>query len=381
MYFSENSLEDAAKLELVDIKEEPTEIYKEGMLWTPKTNGAPPDGFTVYTTETGLMVLRKKRQRNLQKLGIGGFIVRNRTNRGGDNDEIDTLPGQAATDALLGDEKRKKPIRRKIKTKLTETFPSYIQDAFFGRELLDTPKEKLESSSDSEEDLKLQVSEDKLIKLNQEEIRAFEAFKTKQEPECTVAAADSTKQDILLDKSPIKEEDESDTEALKDVLELPNDLLDTDLVKSIMNEEDLKTDDTLDLPDTNLPDDNDLASTLNDASNVSSTHKDELSDILNSHFNLPNMDSKDVEEMLKGVLTDESQESQEPIGFSLGTPAYTQQIPPPPTPIQQQVVPVQTQPAVRPTSMQLPSVVAQKQINSPMSFPPPPSPYHSEYSK
>lgn len=35
-----------------------------------------------------------------------------------------------------------------------------------------------------------------------------------------------------------KEEDESDTEALKDVLALPGDLIDTDLVNTIMNEED-----------------------------------------------------------------------------------------------------------------------------------------------
>lgn len=35
-----------------------------------------------------------------------------------------------------------------------------------------------------------------------------------------------------------KEEDESDTEAFKDVLALPGDLLDTDLVNTIMNEDD-----------------------------------------------------------------------------------------------------------------------------------------------
>ena len=48
--------------------------------------------------------------------------------------------------------------------------------------------------------------------------------------------------------------------------------------------------------------------------------KDELTDILSPHFNLetmvresglPNMNSKDVEEIFKGVLTDENQESQQ----------------------------------------------------------------------
>lgn len=36
----------------------------------------------------------------------------------------------------------------------------------------------------------------------------------------------------------LKEEEESDSEVLKDVLALPGDLLDTDLVNTIMNEDD-----------------------------------------------------------------------------------------------------------------------------------------------
>lgn len=66
---AENSLEDNTKLELVDVKDEPQELYKEGMLWT-KEDGPPPEGFTIFTMENGVCVLRRKRQRNLQKLGI-----------------------------------------------------------------------------------------------------------------------------------------------------------------------------------------------------------------------------------------------------------------------------------------------------------------------
>jgi len=48
---------------------------------------------------------------------------------------------------------RRKPIRRKPKSKLAETFPSYLQEAFFGRELLDNPKDKaVDSNSDNEGD-------------------------------------------------------------------------------------------------------------------------------------------------------------------------------------------------------------------------------------
>lgn len=52
-----------------------------------------------------------------------------------------------------------------------------------------------------------------------------------------------------------------------------------------------------------MPDENDLADTLGSAGNSKDT-KDELSDILGSHFNLesihiPNINSKDVEELFK----------------------------------------------------------------------------------
>lgn len=56
------------KLELLDMKEDLHDLYKEGMIWT-KEDGPAPDGFTLYTMDSGTTVLRRKRQRNLQKLG------------------------------------------------------------------------------------------------------------------------------------------------------------------------------------------------------------------------------------------------------------------------------------------------------------------------
>lgn len=41
-------------------------------------DGPPPEGFTICTNDAGLTILRRKRQRNLNKLGIGGFVVRQR---------------------------------------------------------------------------------------------------------------------------------------------------------------------------------------------------------------------------------------------------------------------------------------------------------------
>lgn len=163
-----NMLDDSAKLELVDVKDEPQEIYKEGMMWG-KEDGPPPEGFTIFTMENGVCVLRRKRQRNLQKLGIGGFLVRVRGIRTGqDNDEIDVLPGQSSQSDIPipvdGDKPRRKPVRRKPKSKLAETFPPYLQEAFFGRDLLDTTKELNSSSSDEEKHLN---EGDKTIQLTQ----------------------------------------------------------------------------------------------------------------------------------------------------------------------------------------------------------------------
>lgn len=148
-------------MELVDVKDEPQEMYKEGMIWT-KEDGPPPEGFTVFTMESGISVLRRKRQRNLQKLGIGGFLVRMRGIRSGqDNDDIDTLPGQSNPQSgelatplpVEGEKPRRKPIRRKPKSKLAETFPAYLQEAFFGRDLLDgiDSKKEVDSCSSYEE--------------------------------------------------------------------------------------------------------------------------------------------------------------------------------------------------------------------------------------
>lgn len=64
----------------------------------------------------------KKRQRALQKFGVGGFLVRLR-GRFKDED-IDGFTEGAGTEV---DKPKKRPPRRKIKNKLVESFPSYLQ--------------------------------------------------------------------------------------------------------------------------------------------------------------------------------------------------------------------------------------------------------------
>lgn len=101
-----------------------------------------------------------------------------------------------------------------------------------------------------------------------------------------------------------KEEEESDSETLKDVLALPGDLLDTDLVNTIMNADDdelTKNAGSLEgLADSQLPEDQDI-DTLGSSSSTKDT-KDEFTDILGSNFNIeaiPNINSKDVEDIFK----------------------------------------------------------------------------------
>lgn len=66
----------------------------------------------------------KKKQRNLQKLGIGGFLVRLRGPRFKDED-MDSLESGGLL--LDGEKPKRKPQKRKTKNKLVETFPTYLQ--------------------------------------------------------------------------------------------------------------------------------------------------------------------------------------------------------------------------------------------------------------
>uniref|UniRef100_A0A182MGK2 PHD-type domain-containing protein n=1 Tax=Anopheles culicifacies TaxID=139723 RepID=A0A182MGK2_9DIPT len=399
----DNSLEEM-RLEPLDPKEE-AEIYKDGMVWNDPT---PPEGFALFTTENGTVVLRKKRQRNLQKLGIGGFFVRNRGIRTKDGKEDDDLAeglAEDGTDAAGagGIKPKKKPIRRKPKSKLIEIYPSILQDAFFGRTLLNSNMPMFEAPASDDDGVRSDVSDDKTVKLSAEELKLFEAVKSKEE-EANIQPKDHSDQPVVTAagiasqmgqtvKSPanagvlqqnvgqqrpttavaalsqqhaagagtnvppssstaaimssngpnsgvsnitpketpangvhagstnntttkMEEDDNSDTEALNDVLGLPNDLIEEDFVSQIMTSDELmKHSGAFD----ELATDTELTDTLAKSS------KDELVDMLSPHFDLTNisqMDSKVVEEIFKTVITDESQESQESMLASSMTP-YT----------------------------------------------------------
>lgn len=366
------------------------------MNWT-KEDGPPPEGFTLYSMENGVTVLRRKRQRNLQKLGIGGFLVRMRGIRNGqETDDVDMLPGQTTptldppAPPIPGelDKPRRKAVRRKVKSKLAETFPPYLQEAFFGKDLLDSHQE-LDSSSGSDEDsvkVPAQKDKDKSFIISHDVMKPSSNVQPKTEkpvvPQPAVQSAPKTVDKIESKAHLItKEEDESDADALKDVFSLSGALLDT-----IMNEDEdelTKNAETLEnLADGNLPDEQDIADSLTNNNRLAKDTKDELTDILGSHFNLDaisNINSKDVEDIFKGVMTDESQESQEssifPVSNNIFANNNSQQTHSQTS--QQQTTHNNVPPAVRPTTI---GNLSQTNTNSPISFPPQ-SPYHSEYSK
>ncbi|XP_041823896.1 histone-lysine N-methyltransferase 2C-like isoform X4 [Melanotaenia boesemani] len=101
----------------------------------------------------------KKRKRKPYRPGIGGFMVRQRGGKAGlsriklcRKDSTEPLQGQdegvmdadvameMPPDASQATEKVKKRYRKK-KTKLEEAFPLYLQDAFFGRDLLERSRQ------------------------------------------------------------------------------------------------------------------------------------------------------------------------------------------------------------------------------------------------
>ncbi|XP_039749475.1 histone-lysine N-methyltransferase 2C-like isoform X1 [Pararge aegeria] len=356
----------------VEVKEEPgltpTSNLKEGILWNIANDGPVPEGFTIYTTDSGLTVLRRKRQRNLNKLGIGGFVVRQRQNtKAQADDEKDGDGTQGSSDSPSN---KRKP-RRKPRSKLMEQFPSYMQEAFFGKDLLEPTKPAITSTgaggimeaegsgrgatpegyrelrdfdnSDSDGDDVLSAlcsfndhDNTVFITLNTEENDILQSLKPKEEKD---------EGNLLIDTTKIKTEasDEYQLKHTEDSTALKNAILGPPPTESDAA--------PTDVPVHTPKQENISAETSVGSQSSRISPKDELS-LLGVNLDamvrdtLPDMDSNDVDEIFKGVLTDDSQESQEStvsyVNSMAGTP-YSQQ---------------------------------RQQLQSPMEYT---SPYHSEF--
>jgi hypothetical protein len=54
---------------------------------------------------------------------------------------------------LDGEKPRRKPQKRKVKNKLVETFPTYLQEAFFGKTLIMNPTKDIDLTSVKDADV------------------------------------------------------------------------------------------------------------------------------------------------------------------------------------------------------------------------------------
>eukprot|EP00062_Callorhinchus_milii_P023408 gi/632982228/ref/XP_007908022.1/ PREDICTED: histone-lysine N-methyltransferase 2C [Callorhinchus milii] len=165
----EGDVEDNRETDLMDCD------TKSDILTSPEQE--PPDDETKVVEGSDIL---KKRKRKPYRPGIGGFMVRQRQSRTGQNKAkrslsrksstgsvsetigskedgwIEQMPEHPADDSATGAEiaeKMKKRYRKK-KNKLEEIFPAYLQEAFFGKTLLDTGRQSkrrsLEALSDED---------------------------------------------------------------------------------------------------------------------------------------------------------------------------------------------------------------------------------------
>lgn len=277
----------------------------------------PPEGFTIVVKDNGLMVLRKKRYRDLKKVGIGGFLAKTRTPKGsnkkGENPE---------------DDKKKRVVWKPKKNKILMQYPEYIQDSFFGKDFMGLCPDKLDEEQHLvHADVNKVAKQDSgtSIMLSSSALDALEKMKAKEEAEKKekeqeleekrLAAEAAAKE--AADKARIAKEeldalklsglqqvkDDPDSKNVKDEemtgedLMLPTDLFGDDLFKNLMSGGDIDIDESaLD----NVGDEEANAEADGDGTTQSELAAG-LRDMLGDGF-----DTKDMEDIFKGFADDES---------------------------------------------------------------------------
>ena len=157
--------------------------HKDGEIVKPLPDGSapePPEGFTIVVKDNGLMVLRKRRYRDLKKVGIGGFQAKVRTPKGpakGKEEEVDDNDPNKP---------KKRVAWRPKKNKILVQYPEYIQDAFFGKDFMAKCPDKMDDEEvlPSPDKKRLQSADDgKAVHLNKDALAALEEMKAKEEAE------------------------------------------------------------------------------------------------------------------------------------------------------------------------------------------------------
>ena len=257
----------------------PAGPHKDGDIVKALPDGRPPEapeGFTVVPKENGIFILRKRRYRDLKKVGIGGFQAKQRTPNRKTKDH----------DGEGGDEKpKKRPACRSKKNKILLQYPEYIQDSFFGRDVIEACKADTDYEKalvDDDVKVKTEISDDELsgkanksftfsIQLNKDAMEALEEVKVREEAErrerddAEAKAAEEAREAAARAEEKIKIEKEAQEQAtlktakpgpstsaegekekvekmepeddalLGDDMLLPEDMLNDDIFKSIMS--------------------------------------------------------------------------------------------------------------------------------------------------
>ncbi|XP_066943900.1 histone-lysine N-methyltransferase 2C-like isoform X12 [Macrobrachium rosenbergii] len=293
---------------------------KEGTVLQAKEDGTPPDlpdGFyTLPGPEPGTYTLRKRRYRNIKTLGIGGFQVRAR----GKKDE-EKAKEEAALDPQVLELRRKRSNwRTKKKIKLLEKFPSYIQEAFFGRNLMDTSnlEEEMKQINGLDEELDEDVFDPQkpksAITLSKDEVQLVQAAQNKQQGRVEGASqqvkpsspqhikADETLTQERKDSMDKKENDEEmaeedeNNEAIDAIFAPGGDQIFTDILISDIMSDAMKDDDT---------GDEDLSQDNIDVPGAGGNGT-KLTDILGPGFNL-----EDMADIMKNLPEDSTEDSQD----------------------------------------------------------------------
>ena len=226
--------------------------HKDGEIVRPLPDGSapdPPEGFTIVVKDNGLMVLRKRRYRDLKKVGIGGFLAKTRT------------PKQMTKKEEEGGEDgkpKKRPAWRPKKNKILVQYPEYIQDSFFGKDFMVKCPDKVE-----DDDVLPPVNEKKLpaqndgktIHLHRDALAALEELKSKEEAEKKEKEEEEAKARELIEAAAKKASEEAEqVQKELDALKKEAGEVDKEMKTEVAEGED-KADEEMGLDDGMLPTD------------------------------------------------------------------------------------------------------------------------------
>ncbi|KAL5009713.1 hypothetical protein ScPMuIL_012018 [Solemya velum] len=319
-----------------------------------RTDGVAPSGEAPQGEE------KKRRKRNTVGLGIGGFTVKQRSRPGvrrqiseqGVEGETAEPKAEGAEDTpaqeVLGEKPKKRKRQPRKKSQLEDQFPAYLQDAFFGKDLLEISKDSKEVVMDSGSD-KEQAQNPPLI-LHIEDTKpgaSKDPGDTKPLPSTSEQTGSENTQ-----KSPDPKDDN-----------MGQSCFNTEIFKTI-DDEDLKG---LDLLPEGLHEDffqiidQEMAKEATEIDGQEQTeaktenleNKDDLETILSPHLNvdqiisegLAQIDSTTVEQIFKGVLQVPDGGTEPPRPAATPPPR-----PGPPLPPRQGPAPPPTSPVVTATS-------------------------------